>query len=130
MSEFSKRVNIEVFKDEPKTCEEYAQTFWPGTPGVNAARGDIQAAHRHYLEHFQPYRWHAKAANNKIISDGESYFNLADLEETLELFAGDDTTVYYTAMFGEDRGDKWLRYGKTDRDAQGDDSPEQAEADQ
>jgi hypothetical protein len=108
MPEFSKRVNIEVFKDEPQSYEQFAY------PWEDADAADIQRRYDHYLEHFQPFRWHAKAANNKILSDGESYHNLADLEETLDLFAGDDTTVYYAHMFGEDRGDHWLRYGRTD----------------
>jgi hypothetical protein len=31
---------------------------------------------------------------------------------------GDDTTVYWAPMYGEDRGYRLLRYGKTDRDSQ------------
>lgn len=109
---FSKRVNIEVFKDEPQSYEQFAY------PWEDADVADIQRRYDLYLAAHQPYRWHAKAANGKLISDGESYHNLAHLEETIDLAFGDDTTVYAAHMFGDDRGLKLLRYGVTDRNAQ------------
>lgn len=128
MPEFSKRVNIEVFQDEPLSFADWWEHVDGVTPVGNFYKDDAaaRAAHADYLNAFQPYRWHAKAANNKLIGDGESYHNLAHLEETIDLAFGDDTTVYAAHMFGEDRGLKLLRYGVTDRNAQGDDSPEQA----
>jgi uncharacterized protein YegP (UPF0339 family) len=112
MSEFSRRVNVEIFEDEPKTFEEFVDDH------VGEDIDDVAAAYRQYVDHFQPYRWHAKAANNKIVSDGESYFNEADVIETVDLLFGDDTTVYWMPMYGEGRGEHLLRYGKTDRDNQ------------
>lgn len=121
MSEFSRRVDVRIIKDEPKTFEDFkADENW---------FSDLFAkdAYAEYLEHFQPYRWSAVAANNEPIAHGESYFNEVDCINAVELLAADDTTMYWAREYGEDRGDHWLRYGVTDRNAQGDDSPEQAD---
>lgn len=118
MPEFSRRVNVFVFKDDPLTFDQFvdaAPEAWaPEVPG-GKARAEM---YRDYLAAFQPYRWHAKAMNGEIIARGESYFNESDCHENIELNYGDDTTVYRMPEYGEQRGEAWLRYGKTDRDAQ------------
>lgn len=112
MSEFSRRVNVELIRDEPLSPEQFAEQIGV-TPGELT-----DARYQLYLDHFQPYRWRAKAMNGEIIARGESYFNEADAINAVELLCGDDTTVYWAPMFGEDRGYRWLRYGATDRSHQ------------
>lgn len=124
MTEFSRRVDVHVFRDTPFTLEEYSIAYPSRQPDLN-----YELAHRSYLDNFQPYRWHARAANGEIIARGEAYFNEADCLNAVQLLCGDDTTTYWMPMFGEDRAEHLLRYGVTDRNAQGDDSPEQAETD-
>jgi uncharacterized protein YegP (UPF0339 family) len=106
--EFSRRVDVQIIKRDVKTREKFA------APGPNA-----DEKYREYVGKFQPYRWKAVAANNEPLAHGESYFNLADCINAVTLLLADDTTVYYTHEFGEDRGLKLLRYGSTDRAHQG-----------
>jgi uncharacterized protein YegP (UPF0339 family) len=110
MTELSRRVDVELIKDEPVSYGD----FWK-THDRNLNGDDV---YTRYLDRFQPYRWRAVAANNEPIAHGESYFNEADCINAIELLFGDDTTIYWAPMFGDDRGFRWLRYGKTDRDAQ------------
>lgn len=122
MSEFSRRVDIFVYKDEPRSEEDFARSL---VGGVKATT--FRSKYESYMNSFQPYRWNAKAANSEIVAQGESYFELAGVVNAINLLFGDDTTVWWMPEFGEDRGESWLRYGVTDRNAQGDDSPEQAD---
>jgi uncharacterized protein YegP (UPF0339 family) len=119
-AEFSRRVDVYISKAEP-----LSEADWYEAQGGVAADGNffandaaIEAAYRRYLDRFQPYSWHAKAANHEITCQGESYFNEDDAINAFELMFGDDTTVYWAPMYGEDRGYRLLRYGKTDRDSQ------------
>jgi uncharacterized protein YegP (UPF0339 family) len=125
MTEFSRRVDVEIIKDEPKSREAFAAetgcTCPIGSPcpmHVDKADGTLDTDYERYLHYFQPYRWHAQGANNKIVTDGESYHNEADAINAVELLFGDDTTMYWAPTFGEDRGNRLLRYGKTDREHQ------------
>lgn len=113
MSEFSRRVDIEIIKSEPFTSDEWLALH----PGRDV--DDTVIAYNRYLARFQPYRWHAKSTGNgEIVARSESYFNLADCIENIELNYGDDTTVYRMPIFGEDRHEVVLRFGKTDREHQ------------
>jgi uncharacterized protein YegP (UPF0339 family) len=116
--EFSRRVNVQTFKDEPLTREEYDTLHGPT---------EESGFYEHYLETFQPFRWHAVGANNEIVAQGESYLHEDGCANAIELLFADNTTVYVMPMYGENRGERLLRYGSTDRNAQVDDSPEQAE---
>jgi hypothetical protein len=115
-SEFSRRVDIEVFKDEPKTREEFrvhavtTNATWPN--------GELDERWLQYLIDFQPYWWHAQSPNGEILTNGEHYAVEAGAINSIELLFGDDTTMYWAPMYGEDRGERLLRYGKTDRDHQ------------
>jgi uncharacterized protein YegP (UPF0339 family) len=112
--EFSRRVSVEIFKDDPMTREQFVE--WTAVDGAPADQ--VDEAYERYLHYHQPYRWHAKASNSRIVSDGESYFNEADCINTINLLFGDDTTMYWSRMYGEDRGLQLLRYGKADREHQ------------
>jgi uncharacterized protein YegP (UPF0339 family) len=111
MTEFSRRADVEIIKDEPLTPDEWAARYHVTDPTNNAA-------YRYYLEKFQAYRWHAQAGNEEIISDGESYFDEAGAINAVELNFGDDTTMYWARTYGDDRSNHLLRYGKTDREHQ------------
>jgi uncharacterized protein YegP (UPF0339 family) len=111
MSEFSRRVDVELFKDEPLTRAEF--TAEHGTTGET-----LQLAYSHYLDTFRPYWWHVQSPNGEIITNGEHYVKPSGAINSIEVLFGDDTTMYYMPMFGVDRGYKLLRYGKTDRDHQ------------
>ena len=111
MSEFSRRVNVELFKDEPV---EFAE-FLKENSGVLA---DIQDRYQVYLNNFQPYWWHAQSPNGEILSNSEHYLHEDGAVNSIEALFGDDTTMYWAPMCGEDRGYRLLRYGKTDRDRQ------------
>jgi uncharacterized protein YegP (UPF0339 family) len=124
MSEFSRRVDVRIIKDEPHTFEEFLSDKYGGEDFVDLDQ--YKGEYQEYLTKFQPFRFHAKAGNFEIMSHGENYLHEADCIHAVEVLFGDDTTMWYAREYGEDRGDKWLRYGKTDRDAQVDDSPEQA----
>jgi uncharacterized protein YegP (UPF0339 family) len=116
MTEFSRRVDVQIIKDDPMTLAEYiTATVDPDDGFVDT---EIEKDYRRYLERFQPYRWRAVAANSEPIAHGESYFNEADCLNAVELLCGDETTVYWAPMFGEDRSEKLLRYGITDREHQ------------
>lgn len=119
MSEFSRRVDVRIIKDEPLDYEDWV-AFHHGPDG------EPDDGYANYVTGFQPYRFHAKGANFEIVSYGESYLHEDGAINAVELLFGDDTTMYWAREYGEDRGLKWLRYGVTDRNAQGDDSPEQA----
>jgi uncharacterized protein YegP (UPF0339 family) len=111
MSEFSRRVNVEIIKDEPTPRDQFmASSIW--------ASHVIDAEYSKYLDRFQPYRWRAIAANNEPIAHRERYFNLADCVNAVELNYGDDTTAYRMAVFGEDLSETLLRLGATDRASQ------------
>jgi uncharacterized protein YegP (UPF0339 family) len=112
MIEFSRRVDVQIIKDEPLSYDD----LWRTLTHDRNHTGD--SAYKQYLDRFQPYRWRAVAANNEPVAHGESYFNEVDAINAAELLFGDDTTVYRMPMYGEDRGETWLRYGKTDRDHQ------------
>jgi uncharacterized protein YegP (UPF0339 family) len=107
--EFSRRLNIEIIKDELLTREALGQKLGL-TPDELT-----QDIYRKYAEEHQAYRWRAVAANNEIIAHGESYHNEADALNAANLLAGDDTTVYVMPMYGDDRSEKVLRFGATDR---------------
>jgi predicted HAD superfamily Cof-like phosphohydrolase len=115
-AEFSRRVNIEVFKDEPKTREEFrvdaivTNATWPN--------GELDERYRKYLDDFQPYWWHAQSPNGEILTNGEHYLHEDGATNSAEVLFGDDTTMYWAPMYGEDRHFRLLRYGKTDRDHQ------------
>jgi uncharacterized protein YegP (UPF0339 family) len=119
MTEFSRRVNVEVFKDEPKSRDEWASsaTVTAGqlldidTSDPGAA---IDKLYREYLDAFQPYWWHAQSPNGEILTNGEHYAELSGATNSIEVLFGDDTTMYWAPMFGEDRGEQLLRYGVTD----------------
>jgi uncharacterized protein YegP (UPF0339 family) len=118
MSEFSRRVNVQVFKDEPKSLEEFFAD-WPAEEGDGVEVLQLRnAVYRQYLDRFQPYRWSAVAGNNEPVAHGESYFNEVDCINAIELLAADDTTMYWAREYGEDRGYTLLRYGVTDRNSQ------------
>jgi hypothetical protein len=118
--EFSRRVDVQVFKDEPDTREEWMATAT--IPAAGFLDGDpdmvLDIHYQDYVKQFQPYRWHAVALNNEILCQGERYFNVEDLVSTIQLLFGADTTTYWMAMYGEKRGEYLLRFGKTDRDHQ------------
>jgi uncharacterized protein YegP (UPF0339 family) len=107
--EFSRRLNIEIIKDEPLARKALGEKLGL-TP--DELTEDI---YRKYVEEHQPYRWRAVAANNEPIAHGESYHNEADCLNAANLLAGDDTTVYVMPMYGDDRSEKVLRFGSTDR---------------
>lgn len=104
--EFSRRVDIHLFKDEPPTQFAFGE-------GMTAE--DMQASVQRQIAKFQPYRWNAVAMNNEILCHGESYHNLADVLSVVTLLFGDDSTLYWMPEFGEERGMELLRYGSTDR---------------
>lgn len=116
MSEFSRRVDVEVFKDEQQSRDEYAERQGCCPSSVRCPVCD--GSYAYYLEHFQPYWWHAQSPNGEILTNGEHYANEVGAINSIEVLFGDDTTMQWARMYGEDRGFKWLRYGKTDRDAQ------------
>jgi uncharacterized protein YegP (UPF0339 family) len=127
-AEFSRRADVQIIKDEPLDPNEWASqnscTCPIGGPFVEMCPRHFEtgtdgtAEYSEYVARFQPYRWRAVAANNEPIAHGESYFNEADCINAVDLLLGDDTTVYRMPMYGEDRGEVLLRYGKTDRDSQ------------
>jgi uncharacterized protein YegP (UPF0339 family) len=129
-AEFSRRVDVYISKAEPLGREEWLAKGVVTLDDLNAVGpgkvvvvGDdtseyMDQLYRRYLDRFQPYSWHAKAANHEITCQGESYFNEADAVNAVELMFGDDSTVYWAPMYGEERGYRLLRYGKTDRDSQ------------
>lgn len=110
MSEFSRRVDVDIIKDEPQTYAEFFAIHDHDLFGDDS--------YQRYLDRFQPYRWSAVAANNEPVAHGESYFHEADAINAVELLFADDTTMYWRSRDPE-RGDQLLRYGKTDRDNQG-----------
>jgi uncharacterized protein YegP (UPF0339 family) len=125
--EFSRRVNVQIIKDEPLSRSEWmTKGFFVTMDELNTAGSDTQALehgdeasnayldnlyHRYYLDRFQPYRWRAVAANNEPIAHGESYFNEADAINAAELLFGDDSTVY---LQQHEKSNQLLRYGATD----------------
>ena len=109
MPEFSRRVDVDIIKDEPMTYED----FWH----VHDRNLSGDSFYQQYLDRFQPYRWRAESANGEVVAIGESYFNEADAINAVELLFGDDTTMYWRSREPE-RGDQLLRFGKTDRDSQ------------
>lgn len=115
-TEFSRRVDVDIIKDEPKTREEFRQ--YHVAAGAAWPIGDLDAEYARYLEHFQPYRFHAKGDNFEIVDQSEGYLHEDGAVNAVELLFGDDTTMYWRRTYGEDRGDQLLRYGKTDRDHQ------------
>lgn len=120
-NEFSRRIDVFIIKDEPKSRMAFAESPNIGLrelldDGLSSKSAVIDAAYAKYLEHFQPYRWVARShGNSKIIAHGESYFNEADCRDNIALNYGDNTTAYVMPMFGDDRSQKLLRYGATDR---------------
>ena len=110
----SRRVDVEIYVDKPVSREEWE--LITGNPGVTTER--LDELYRKYIGRHQPYRWRAVAANNEVVAYGERYFNLADCINAVELNYGDNTTMYRMPMFGEDRSETLLRYGKTDREHQ------------
>jgi uncharacterized protein YegP (UPF0339 family) len=109
MTEFSRRVDVHIVKDEPLPREALGQK-------IGATFGELtEDIYRKYVEEHQAYRWRAIAANNEIVAHGESYHNLADCINAVELLMGDNTTAYRVAVFGEDLSETLLRYGATDR---------------
>jgi hypothetical protein len=116
MSEFSRRVNVEVFKEEPQTFDEWVEEreHCDETNGCP----DCKIEYRQYLDGFQPYWWHAQSPNGEILTNGEHYTAEAGVINSVEVLFGGDTTMYWAPMYGEDRGEHLLRYGKTDRDNQ------------
>lgn len=106
--EFSRRVDFFVFKDEPSTLEGFAHRW-----GISG--DELDREYQEYRDRWQPYRWHAKAKNGEIIARGESYHNVEDCLNAVNLLAGDDTTAYVMPTFGDDRSEKVLRFGATDR---------------
>lgn len=119
MSEFSRRVDVRIIKDEPMTREQ-----WRIEDGVSEAETNpeyialAEQQYADYVEHFQPYRFHAKGANFEIVAYGEDYLHEDGAINAVELLFGDDTTMYWAREYGEDRGLNLLRYGVTDRNAQ------------
>lgn len=113
MPEFSRRVDVELFKDEPATLEYFTDELWDASE-----MPDEHLAYERYLKLFQPYWWHVQSPNGEILTNGEHYAKPSGAINSIEVLFGDDTTMYYMPMFGVDRGYKLLRYGKTDRDSQ------------
>lgn len=114
MSEVSRRVDVEVFKDEPLDIGDFAVDR-----GFNAAGEGLLDVYGRYLDLFQPYWWHAQSPNGEILTNGEHYATEAGAINSIEALFGDDTTMYWARTYGEDRGIKLLRYGATDRSHQG-----------
>lgn len=82
---------VDLIKDEPLTREEYANARNHGL--LSAAEADEDYAH--YLNNFQPWRWHCEnAGNHKVLSSGEGYFNEADALENIGQQFGISTMVY------------------------------------
>jgi uncharacterized protein YegP (UPF0339 family) len=124
--EFSRRLNIEIIKDEPLSRDEYVEASFGIGKDANLAvslSAKLEQDYVQYLYRFQPYRWRAVAANGEPIAHGESYFNEADAINAANLLAGDDTTAYLMPMYGDDRSEKVLRFGATDRKSQSDLNP-------
>lgn len=111
----SRRVDVDIIKDEPLTLTQFAATH---TFPDDVDEEEIAVDYQQYLDRFQPYRWSAVAANNEPVAHGESYFHEADAINAVELLFGDDTTMYWRSRDPE-RGDQLLRYGITDREHQG-----------
>jgi uncharacterized protein YegP (UPF0339 family) len=123
MTEFSRRVDVEVFKDEPQSREEWIQTATVTASQLLSTDPDdasaaIDELYRQYLGAFQPYWWHAQSPNGEILTNGEHYLHEYGAVNSIEALFGDDTTMYWTPTYGEDRGEHLLRYGVTDRNAQ------------
>jgi hypothetical protein len=112
MTEFSRRVTVEVFKDEPRPRD----VFFAERAGEDVS--DIAAAYDRYLHYFQPFWWHAQSPNGEILTNGEHYLHEAGAINSIEVLFGDDTTMYWAPMYGEERGFKLLRYGKTEHKAE------------
>lgn len=117
-AEFSRRVDVEVFKDEPLTFDEWVIRGEHLVIDRAQTEAEVEAKYQDYLEHFQPYWWHAQSPNGEILTNGEHYLHEDGALNSIEVLLGDDTTMYYARTYGEDLGIKWLRYGKTDRDHQ------------
>lgn len=116
MTEFSRRVNVEVFKDDPLTREEFLD--WAEIDPEKVTKDFMDKSYDRYLHYHQPYWWHAQSPNGELLTNGEHYANEAGAINSITILFGDDTTMYWMPMYGEDRSEKLLRYGVTDREHQ------------
>lgn len=109
---FSRRVDVLLFKDEPDTREDFVERI--GLDEVETSAGFIDETYEKYLHSFQPFWWHAKSPNGEILTNGEHYARKSGALNSIALLFGDDTTMYWMPMFGQERGMHLLRYGVTD----------------
>ncbi|TDO18172.1 hypothetical protein EV580_1356 [Mycobacterium sp. BK086] len=93
-------VYVDLIEDQPVTRAEFDERN-----ALTEDEGD--EAYAHYLNDFQPFRWHAEnAGNHEILSHGERYFNEADALANIGQQFGISTMVYLRRA---EHGDQLIR---------------------